>query len=233
MHARGLFFSRMTKMSLELWNTIGSVGTFVVIAATAIAAIIQLRHMRSNIQITALNELRETIESEHYQAAIRFVADELPKILADPQQRKRLDQYPLDRDLQAISTVCNFFENVGTLVKHEIIEKTIALDMWALVITINWDRLAPFVAQRRRFAGRQSVWEFRIPYRLGARVDAAASRWRLPQRRGPDSARVSGHETLVVQRVRVRVRGIIACVYMAHAVRPPGSTRRFLLAGFV
>ena len=159
MHARGLFFSRMTKMSLELWNTIGSVGTFVVIAATAIAAIIQLRHMRSNIQITALNELRETIESEHYQAAIRFVADELPKILADPQQRKRLDQYPLDRDLQAISTVCNFFENVGTLVKHEIIEKTIALDMWALVITINWDRLAPFVAQRRRFAGRQSVWE--------------------------------------------------------------------------
>ena len=59
-------------MSLELWNTIGTVGTFVVIATTAIAAIVQLRHMRSSDQIAALNELRETIESEHYQAAVRI-----------------------------------------------------------------------------------------------------------------------------------------------------------------
>jgi hypothetical protein len=159
MHARGLFFSRMTNMSLELWNTIGSVGTFVVIAATAIAAIVQLRHMRSSNQIAALNELRETIESEHYQSAIQFVGTELPKVLADPKQHERLDQYPLDRDFQAISTVCNFFENVGTLVKYDFIDKAIALDMWSLVITINWERLAPFIARRRRISGRHAVWE--------------------------------------------------------------------------
>jgi hypothetical protein len=146
-------------MSLELWNTIGTVGTFVVITATAIAAIMQLRHMRSSNQIAALNELRETMESEHYRAAIGFVGSELPKLLADPRQRERLDQYPLERDLQAISTVCNFFENVGTLVKHEIIDADIALDMWSLVITINWDRLAPFIARRRRISHRQAVWE--------------------------------------------------------------------------
>lgn len=146
-------------MSLELWNTIGSVGTFVVIAATAIAAIVQLRHMRRSNEIAALNELRETIESEHYQAAIEFVGSQLPKLLADPRQSERLDQYPLERDLQAISTVCNFFENVGTLVKHEIIDADIALDMWSLVITINWDRLAPFIARRRRISHRPAVWE--------------------------------------------------------------------------
>ena len=74
------------------------------------------------------------------------MATELPKILADPRQLERLDQYPLERDLQALSTVCNFFENVGTLVKHEIIDRDIALDMWSLVITINWERLASFIA---------------------------------------------------------------------------------------
>ena len=46
-------------MSTELVNTFATLGTFVVIAATAIAAIVQLRHMRGSNQIVALNELRE------------------------------------------------------------------------------------------------------------------------------------------------------------------------------
>jgi hypothetical protein len=146
-------------MSLEVWNTIGSVGTFVVIAATAVAALIQLRHMRSSNQIAALNEVRETIESPDYQAAILFVAEELPRILADPEQRKRFDRYPLERDLQALSTVCNFFENVGTFVKYEIIDTDIALDLWGAIIMINWNRLAPFIAQTRRFEQQPAAWE--------------------------------------------------------------------------
>ncbi|MBV8282486.1 MAG: hypothetical protein JO347_10555, partial [Candidatus Eremiobacteraeota bacterium] len=49
-------------MSLELWSTIAAVGTFVVITATAIAAVIQLRHMRSSNQITILNDFRIATE---------------------------------------------------------------------------------------------------------------------------------------------------------------------------
>ena len=44
-------------MSLELVNTLATLGTFLVIGATATAAIIQLRHMRGSNQIVALNEL--------------------------------------------------------------------------------------------------------------------------------------------------------------------------------
>ena len=51
-------------MSVELLSTLASVGTFIVIGATAIAAIIQLRHMRGSNQIIALTECRETLESE-------------------------------------------------------------------------------------------------------------------------------------------------------------------------
>ena len=60
-------------MSLELVNTFVTLGTFVVIAATAIAAIVQLRHARSSNHIVALNELRETTETPDFQAALYFV----------------------------------------------------------------------------------------------------------------------------------------------------------------
>ncbi|MBV8172813.1 MAG: hypothetical protein JO219_12880, partial [Candidatus Eremiobacteraeota bacterium] len=50
-------------MSLELWNTFATMGTFVVISATAIAALVQLRHARASYQITALAELNKAHDS--------------------------------------------------------------------------------------------------------------------------------------------------------------------------
>jgi hypothetical protein len=46
-------------MSTELLNSIATLGTFVVIAATALAALVQLRHMRGSNQIAALSDLYE------------------------------------------------------------------------------------------------------------------------------------------------------------------------------
>ncbi len=77
-------------MSLELVNTFATLGTFVVIAATAIAAVVQLRHMRGSNQITALNELRETMETPDFQATSHFVGSELPAKLRDPAFRYQL-----------------------------------------------------------------------------------------------------------------------------------------------
>jgi hypothetical protein len=64
-------------MSLELVNTLATFGTFLVIAATAIAAVVQLRHARSSNHIAALNELRETMESPDFVVARHFVETEL------------------------------------------------------------------------------------------------------------------------------------------------------------
>jgi len=48
-------------MSLETWSTAASIGTFVVIAATAVAALAQLRHMRSSNQIAAVTAMQHLI----------------------------------------------------------------------------------------------------------------------------------------------------------------------------
>jgi len=53
-------------MSLELVNTAATLGTFVVIAATAVTAVIALRHARSSNQIAALNELRAGRQTESF-----------------------------------------------------------------------------------------------------------------------------------------------------------------------
>jgi hypothetical protein len=41
-------------MSLELLNVLAGLGTFVVIAASAIAAVVQLRHLRASNQLQTL-----------------------------------------------------------------------------------------------------------------------------------------------------------------------------------
>jgi hypothetical protein len=84
-------------MSLELVNTLATFGTFLVIAATAIAAIVQLRHARSSNHIAALNELRETRETPNFQAANQFVSGQLAAKLQDPAFRYATNASPTPR----------------------------------------------------------------------------------------------------------------------------------------
>jgi hypothetical protein len=146
-------------VSFELWSTVASIGTFLVIAATAIAAFVQLRHMRGSNSIAALTECREVLESEEFDAAARFVANELQASLKDPDVRRRLGKaYPLDGDLRAINYVGNFFESLGGFVRFGIIDKEIACAYWSYVVIQNWQRLAPALAILRRRIG-PALWE--------------------------------------------------------------------------
>jgi hypothetical protein len=145
-------------MSLEAVNTIASIGTLLVIAATAIAAIAQLRHMRGSNQIVALTECREVLESEAFSRAVRYVSHDLPVLLEDPQVRARLMHTPLDEELRALNVVGNFFESMGTFVKHGIIDAEIACDLWSGIVIQSWRRLTPALALMRR-SGGAGLWE--------------------------------------------------------------------------
>lgn len=137
-------------MSLEMWNTIGSVGTLVVIASTEIVALVQLRHMRGSNQIAALTEIREALESPVYKAATQFITYQLPQLLEDSSVRTRLQKRPLDNELQPVEMIGNFYENMGAFIKYGIIDKHIALDLWCGVILENWKALEPATVIRRR-----------------------------------------------------------------------------------
>lgn len=149
-------------MSLELANTFATLGTFLVIAATAVAAIIQLRHARSSNQIAALNELRETRETPEFQRAQHFVLTDLPAKMQDPAFRYQLvEQAARTEENRALNTrvsvIGNFYENVGLLMKSELVDKGLALELLSGVVIRAWEQLAPVAAiGRRRF---DALWE--------------------------------------------------------------------------
>jgi hypothetical protein len=144
-------------MSLELVNTLATFGTFVVIAATAIAAIVQLRHARSSNHIAALNELRETMESPDFRAAQGSIRELRAKLL-DPAFRYQLVEPSAMTDetrllYNTVNVVANFYESMGILVKTGLVDKDLVFEMWADIARGTWERLAPYIAIGRRRTG--------------------------------------------------------------------------------
>ncbi len=148
-------------MSAEWVTAIASAGTFLVIAASATAALIQLRHMSGSNQIVALTECRETLESDEFRKAQRFVMSELQKRLADPEERLRIarPESEFEDEYQCIDKVANVFESLGLLVKNRIIDRTIACDQWAYVAVRNWKAIAPVISDRRALLCMPALWE--------------------------------------------------------------------------
>ncbi|MDQ6931625.1 MAG: hypothetical protein M3160_00455 [Candidatus Eremiobacteraeota bacterium] len=142
-------------MSLEILSTLASFATFVVIAATAIAAIVQLRHTRGSNQIAAITELRETMESAEFQATQNFVMSALRKTLEDPVFRYQILNRPARTSenqtlIGRITTVGNYYDGIGVLVKAGFVDRGLTLECFADNICDAWDMLAPVEAIFRR-----------------------------------------------------------------------------------
>jgi hypothetical protein len=110
--------------------------------------------MRGSNQIVVLNELRNTLESADFQAAWHS-ANALIGKLPDPNVRREL----LDKSIRTsemqhaiihANNVCNFYENIGILVKSGLVQKQPVLEMWAPDIAAQWSVLVPYIALLRR-----------------------------------------------------------------------------------
>jgi hypothetical protein len=146
-------------MSPEWLTAIGTLGTLVVIAASAIAALIQLRHMRGSNQIIALNEAHERLESAEFVAARHFIEEDLPARLADPEVRRNLASSALMPDgFEGIRVVANFFEKIGGFVRAGILDEDLACHMFSGIVIRSWGRLSPIVTNRRAVRGMK-LWD--------------------------------------------------------------------------
>lgn len=146
-------------MSPEWVTAVGTLGTFVVIAASATAALIQLRHMRGSNQIVALTEFRETMEAKAFQDAQRFVTFELPKRLKDPTERAKATTLPFLDEYAAVPVIANMFEALGGFVRDRVIESDVACKLVAFVVLRNWTALAPLTTYMREELHAPALWE--------------------------------------------------------------------------
>lgn len=144
-------------MNPEWVTAISSFATFIVIGGSAVAALIQLRHMRNSNQIVVLNEMRHSMEAAKFQEAFQFVTVELPKRYDDPAVRAGLLNRT-SKEWDTARTVGNFLDQAATLVKHGMVDRDLACDVWYPVVTRSWDAMAPVTASQRAVLGFR-LWE--------------------------------------------------------------------------
>lgn len=144
-------------MSAEWVTALSSLATFVVVGASAVAALIQLRHMRNVNQLAVLNDVRHTMESPEFREALRFVVHETPKLQDNAAFRKAISSIGTP-EWEKIGLVGNFFDQAGVFVKHGMVDRDLACDVWNLPVTRSWDALAPVIASKRATLGYR-VWE--------------------------------------------------------------------------
>jgi hypothetical protein len=149
---------RMTPDTIAAWT---GVITALVIGASAIAALVQLRHMRTSNQLEALISMERDFRSADVQTALIYVQDVLPERLEDPAYRAGLEKLGyVDVRAHPELALCNWFNEMGALLKHGLVLETVFMDIFARMISYYWDRLAGVIAIMRRSRGDFQYHDF-------------------------------------------------------------------------
>jgi hypothetical protein len=142
---------------LEILNTAAAIGTFLVIAATAIAAVIQLRHMRQGNQLEGLLSVLARVEDANFNRWVTEAQRQLPELLADPAYRQSIIDGTFDRDVAWLN-LANSYDWVGSLVKNRLIPIDAFLDVYSYRVMQAWKVIEPVAALVRPHAG-DATWE--------------------------------------------------------------------------
>jgi hypothetical protein len=131
-------------MPLETVSIALSAATLIVVGAAAIAAIVQLRHLRASNQLSALLGILDQWNQPHLQAAYAHLIRDLPAKLADEEYLRRL-RAPGSRDRANYPEllICDLWEQVGTYTKHGLIDERILLDIISGQVVNAWQLTWP------------------------------------------------------------------------------------------
>jgi hypothetical protein len=150
-------------MTAEMLTALATFLTVIVIGASAIAALIQLRHMRGSNELEAVLALQHDFQTPDMQAALQYVQQQLPEKLEDDIYRRELaaiGYISIERHPEL--RVCNWFAQMGTFLKHGLISESTLMDLYARLVRYYWTALAPAVAimRRKRGDGQYSEFEY-------------------------------------------------------------------------
>jgi hypothetical protein len=177
-------------MSLELISALASVGTFIVIGASAVAALIQLRHLQSSNQLQAMLAIIDRWSGPEIRKIGQYVRYEMPAKITTAEYATSLLQNARDPAKHPEIALCDLWEQIGTMVKHGFIKEEPFLDLSGAQVTANWDVLAPAIGLlRHRVAGFEDLAAFE-------NFEYLASRARAWQRAHPQGNYPKGMQRL-------------------------------------
>ncbi len=143
-------------MSLQDLNALAAIGTFVVIAVTAGAALIQIRHLRVGYQLQSFLFIMERLNSMEMIEARTFCLVELPQKMNDA---GFLENERSSSGDPRIALVGNFFSEIGTLVAAGTLDEQYYLTLLPLASRL-WAVTKPVIELRRTRFGPYMWVEF-------------------------------------------------------------------------
>lgn len=155
-------------MPLELVNTLATVATTIIILATAIAALVQLRHLRAQNQISAQLALRQVLLDRDFLQAVGRARQEVPVLMDEPAFRRYVAGYHLgladdderyDSLYEEILLVGRNLENIGNMIRNGLTDERIFLEQYATLVIIAWDATEPLLRIRRAATRSDAPWE--------------------------------------------------------------------------
>jgi len=140
-------------------NTFAAMGTFLVIAATAIAAIVQLRHLQRGNWLAVQLKILEMWSSPALQEPYDYIKTELPEKLEDPKYRAELEYGPIDRAVHREMAILDWNAHLGLMLEKGALDDTF-LQLYEPAILICWKQLAPVLALLRRHRNVHNIEHF-------------------------------------------------------------------------
>jgi hypothetical protein len=137
-------------MSLEFWSTVGTLGTFVVITASAILALIQLRHIRQGNQLPGLLSVLELFQQPHVYELINYIREDLPLRMQSASFRTSLEKIPIDRKEHPELHLCEMYEEIGSYMRSGLIDEELFLRAHWYNVGLYFRLLHPVIIIARR-----------------------------------------------------------------------------------
>jgi hypothetical protein len=145
-------------MSLGILSTAAAIGTFIVIAATAIAAVVQLGHLRAQNQLTGLLTVLARVEDPQFNAWVDAAREVIKSRMSDPVFRHSIVDGTFERNNNPWLNLGNSYDWVGSLVKHKLIPEESLLDVYSGRVIQAWDIVEGLVPLMRKRTS-PAVWE--------------------------------------------------------------------------
>lgn len=145
-------------MSLEVMSTAAAIGTFIVIAATAIAAVVQLRHLRAQNQLTGLLTVLARVEDPQFNEWVDAARDMVKTLLPDADYRRSILAGTYQRKNNPWLNLANSYDWVGSLIKHKLIPEESFMDVYTGRVIQAWEIIEGIVPLVRKRGG-PGVWE--------------------------------------------------------------------------
>ena len=137
-------------MTLELWSTFASVGTFVVIAASAIAAFVQLRHIRRSNQLAGLQSVLNMLLDPDFREILNFIRHDLTLRMKDPNFRKGLCEIPVNRREHPELYLVDLYNHIGSFVRNGLIDERVYMQTDWYNVNLYWGLLREVIADIRK-----------------------------------------------------------------------------------